>query len=193
MKRFVDVIAMLTVLALLGGVALHFVMHWAEKDDAAGARRAVQELEREVRVRAGSGDTEVNARGWPVMIDPAWFEQPPRNRLLDGDRPWIEIATLEQAELKDPPVRVAATKAHAGFWYNPYQGIVRARVPLAINDQRAVAAYNAVNEASITAIVVPLLTERVPASPEANETPAEGAEQSEPSKQAPSAGAAHAG
>jgi len=45
----------------------------------------------------------------------------------------------------DPPVRMTIDGKLASFWYNPYQGIVRARVPVCVSDRKALDLYNSIN------------------------------------------------
>ncbi len=112
-----------------------------------------QRLEREVRFRAATKAVELNARGWPVTIDPEWFSgDAPVNRLVSDEHPWVEVAGPDQAGLTHPPVRIAVDNSVAGFWYNPFQGIVRARVPVSVSDEQTTAVYNAVNQSSIPSI-----------------------------------------
>jgi hypothetical protein len=40
----------------------------------------------------------------------------------------------------------------AAFWYNPYQGILRARVPVMISDEESLSVYNRINSSSLTSI-----------------------------------------
>lgn len=111
-------------------------------------------LEMEVRFRAATKTAPLNARGWPASIDPAWFEQsPPRNALLDDDRPWVEVASEAESELTHPLVRMAVSRDIAAFWYNPSLGIVRARVPVMVNDAETTQAYNAVNGTALASIL----------------------------------------
>jgi len=90
-----------------------------------------------------------------VTIDPAWFQEAaPGNPLLDEDRPWVEVAGTSQADLLHPPVRMAVEKSIAAFWYNPYQGVVRARVPVMVSDDKATELYNRVNGTGMSSIFV---------------------------------------
>lgn len=125
---------------------------WASADDAArdsaafGARRAVLLISREVRTRGATGEAEVNGRGWPLTIDPAWFGRfPPMNPLTGRDRPWCEIASEAEHDLLHPARRMAVTEEDAAFWYNPAQGVIRARVGPEVSDQAALDVYNRVN------------------------------------------------
>lgn len=114
---------------------------------------AVERIELTLKVQAATGNADVNARGWPLTIDPAWFnELLPRNMLLAGERPWMEIALPEQAGLRHPPVRQAIDESVAEFWYNPALGIVRARVPLTVSDEQALTLYNRINGAQLASI-----------------------------------------
>ena len=110
-------------------------------------------IEQVVGYRAAAKSGDLNPRGWPVTIDPSWFDDaPPINPLLDADRPWIEIASAADAGLLNPPIRVAIDPTMAMFWYNPYQGVVRARVPVMVNDEIATQTYNQVNGATLGSI-----------------------------------------
>ncbi len=126
-----------------------------EKQDAEIDRAAteVRRFELEIKYRAASRLGELNARGWPVTVDPTWFDgEAPRNNLLSPEHPWVEVATIEQAELQHPPVRMAVTNELAGLWYNPFQGIVRARVPVMVSDNQAVKIYNRINDCALASI-----------------------------------------
>lgn len=117
-------------------------------------QNAISRLRRELDVRIATKAVELNERGYPKTIDPAWFkdQEQPVNRLLSDEHPWLEIAGPEQAHLKHPEVRVALTKDTPGLWYNPYQGVIRARVPTTVSDEEALTTYNKVNEASLTSL-----------------------------------------
>ncbi|MBC7773139.1 MAG: hypothetical protein H7210_11625 [Pyrinomonadaceae bacterium] len=153
MRWFLDAVGLVLVLAMLAGV-VYFKRESAERESAikrACASRHRMELE--VRYRSASRLGGLNARGWPKTVDAKWFEGlPPRNSLLPPERPWVEIATPEQAGMHDPPVRMAVDEHLAGFWYNPYLGIVRARVPVMVSDQEAVDLYNRVNSRNLASI-----------------------------------------
>lgn len=161
MRRLVDIAAILLVAAVTVGVV--YVRLDQQRDQATerAVRADVQRFGQEVQKRAATGETDINARGWPVTIDPAWFGgNPPQNPLLSADRSWVEVATPEQAYLLHPEVRVAADNTLAAFWYNPYQGVVRTRVPATLSDERALAMYNRLNQCALVSI---FQVERAPA------------------------------
>ena len=152
MRRLVDVVCALFIIGVVASI-LYFNSQTARQrhtiagvaDDLRRFRDAI-----ELHGAAGSG---TNARGWPATIDPAWFgSNPPRNELVTPDRPWVELATEDEAGLSDPDVRMTLNTRLASFWYNPYQGIIRARVPVEISDERALANYNAINGTHLDSI-----------------------------------------
>jgi hypothetical protein len=115
---------------------------------------AVRHIEQVIKFKGTVQTVSTNQRGWPVTVDPVWFENdPPRNPLLSTEHPWLEVAGPEQAAFQHPPVRLAVNTQLAGFWYNPYQGVVRARVPVMVSDQRATALYNRVNGTNLHSIL----------------------------------------
>ena len=120
----------------------------------AKARDQCRVMEQMIQYHAASKTGDLNARGWPVSVEAGWFEHaPPTNPLLDsGEHPWVEVASPNEANLNNPPVRMAITNDLAQFWYNPYQGIVRARVPVMVSDELAVDTYNEINGTSLKTI-----------------------------------------
>ncbi|MGD9688692.1 MAG: hypothetical protein AB7K52_02975 [Phycisphaerales bacterium] len=116
---------------------------------------AIREIERTVRYKVEFEQLAANSRGWPETIDPAWFEEIPRSRMLPPEHPWLEIAPVEHAAMRNPPVRLAVSSTLAGLWYNPYQGVIRARIPVQISDARSVALYNLINGTSLRSILEP--------------------------------------
>lgn len=153
LRRTVDVVCILSAVGLLGGLGAWQLEQTQGKTDEQKLAVAVQDFDRVLKMRAATKDVELNGRGWPVTIDPSWFQdEAPRNPLVSPDRPWVEIAPPEDADLSHPHVRVTLDERFASFWYNPYQGIVRARVPLRINDELSLALYNQVNGTTLTSL-----------------------------------------
>lgn len=169
MRRIVDIVALLTL--LVGGLGLGLWVWQARSEErqVEHTALAVQRLRREVEVRAVISLVDATRRSYPESIDPEWFgDDPPRNALLSaglaGERPWLEVAREDQADLTDPPVRIALTSRDAAFWYNPALGIVRARVSSNVSDKRALEIYNRVNGTSLESIhrLVPEAVEDTP-------------------------------
>ena len=146
MRVVIDTLVALMIAGVLAGVVLH---HRSKDDhiaDAAGARETVNRIQRELTLKGSLGSVETTRQGFPVSVDPTWFgEMIPINPLLDTDRPWMEIAPFKDRALDHPDVRTAMTRETASFWYNPYKGVVRARVPATLTDAAARSLYDAVN------------------------------------------------
>ncbi len=139
------------------------LFHWnrqaenAEQAQIDKARRSVTRLTGRVRLEGGMGRVEVNGRGWPRTIDPAWFKgDVPRNPLVPATHPWLEVAPEWQYRMTDPPDRLALSEEIAAFWYNPATGTVRARVSQAVSDERALEVYNEVNGTRLTTLFLPV-------------------------------------
>jgi hypothetical protein len=94
-------------------------------------------------------DNELNevydAGFFPPHVMPQWFNgEAPANPLVSGDRPWIDIAPPDDFN-EHPPDPLVDTDEQAAFWYNPNNGIVRARVPRQVSDTLTLALYNEAN------------------------------------------------
>lgn len=179
MRRFVDVFAGVVTLGFVGGLG------WIQVNDLNQTHRVgrvadeVRRFELEIKLRSAAEGAKLTGRGWPETVDPEWFKgDPPRNTLLSADRPWVEVASVEQSHLMHPPVRIGTTNDIAGFWYNPYQGVLRARVPFTVNDEEAIRLYNRLNGTELASIFASWEELRPPEMP--GTPPAELAESAEP-------------
>lgn len=153
MRRLVDLFAVITLIGL--GAAIFYTQKDRYQQQAAmdEVSQAVRMFDLKIKYHAATEGAELTARGWPVTIDPAWFEGAvPRNPMLSGDRPWLEIAGPVDAELQHPRLRMAVDSTLASFWYNPYNGALRARVPVTASDLEALDMYNAVNRTNLATI-----------------------------------------
>ena len=155
MARWLANIAALVLIAGLVAVLVTVARRdQLERRNLDDTMESLHRIEQTLRVQAAAGVGTLNARGWPVTIDGSWFTEPvPRNFLLAGERPWIEIATPEEAELRNPRVRQSVDGDIAEFWYNPAQGVVRARVPVTVSDEEATELYNRVNSTRLGSIL----------------------------------------
>ncbi|MBC7835588.1 MAG: hypothetical protein H7Y88_10890 [Phycisphaerales bacterium] len=153
MRWLLDILAVLTLLGLLAGAVLYQREKLRREAVLERAATDVRRLELEVKFRAVTKAVPLNDAGWPLTIDPAWFgTEAPRNSLLPGERAWMEVAADAQAGLQHPPVRMAVHGDEAAFWYNPRQGVVRARVPSMVSDAQATETYNRVNGTGLRSI-----------------------------------------
>ena len=150
MRLFMDSVIALMLTAILAGVV------WYKKVDQNNhamretARTEVRRFQQQISLQSALAKVERNDRGYPVTVDPDWFNGSlPANPLLGVNHPWLEVAGAEQKDLIHPPNRVAGSSLIAKFWYNPHTGMVRARVPAEVSDQAALEMYNFVNESAL--------------------------------------------
>ena len=98
MRMLVNAIVGLCVAAL---VAVVWVKSDREQDEAGralGAASAIRNIQQVLSYQAAYDKAPANSRGWPITIDPAWFEgEVPRNPLVSSQHPWIEIAPPSDA------------------------------------------------------------------------------------------------
>ena len=151
MRRFIDALAVLMVIGLLAGATMHLHKLNEAEQIRELARGEVHRLQQQVLRRAALTTVENRERGYPETIDPEWFHgNLPRNPLLGADHPWLEVASAGQRNLKHPPLRIASDSSLACFWYNPYTGIVRGRVPSDVSDAKALELYNRINDCRLS-------------------------------------------
>lgn len=156
MKLLVNIAAFGCLIACGSVLGFKAWTDYQQRQQAADCEAALSSLRQMVKRHAGLGDEALTGRGWPVTIQPDWFDSGvPRNPFLAGRAPWIEIATADEALLTHPPVRTDASGKRAEFWYNPYLGVVRARVPYLRTDEETLALYNEVNDSELPSLFTP--------------------------------------
>lgn len=152
MRWLRDCVAVVGLAALSAGTLYVYRQQETQVEAVQDVAQAVQSINQQIALQATTHTTALNERGWPRTIDPKWFDSPPMNDLVGDDHPWIEIAGPEDAALQHPRVRIAVSDQLAAFWYNPYQGVVRARVPVMLSDEDATRVYNQVNSCNLSTI-----------------------------------------
>lgn len=154
MRWILDAIAVMTLVALIGAVVMHRRTGSEREAQIEQTINELRRLELEIKYRAVTQETELNEVGWPMTVDAGWFEgEPPRNKVVSAGRAWVEVAGAGDANLLHPTVRMTVDDNMAGFWYNPFQGIVRARVPVMVSDSDSTALYNRINSASLASLL----------------------------------------
>jgi len=153
MRRVVDLICVLVV----ASIAVAAVMMNKRGDQFAErveeTRAALVTIQSELVIRSQSGQASLNPRGWSETIVPAWFGgELPANTVLSEDRPWMEIASVEQASWEHPRPLFDVSGSDAAFWYNPALGIVRARVPMQPTDKATIDSYNTINNVDLQSL-----------------------------------------
>lgn len=153
MRRFTNIVYVLGSLAVFGCVIGLHLTDRARRMEVERIAGEVRRFEQVIKLHAATNEVELTGRGWPTTISPSWFAgDAPTNTLLSPDRPWVEVATAEEANLLHPNNRIASDSTVPMFWYNPYQGVIRTRVPPTISDQRALRLYNRLNRTDLPSI-----------------------------------------
>ena len=151
MRLFMDTVIALTLLALLAGVVWYNRMDNSQQRERDSVRSEVRRFQQQIALQSALATVNHNERGYPETIDPDWFQgNIPVHPMLDASHPWLQVAGPDQEFLMHPPDPIAATNAMAKFWYNPYMGVVRARVPAGFSDAASLDLYNYINDSQLT-------------------------------------------
>jgi len=130
MRRLTNIVYALGTLAFLGAIIGLRLVDRSHEQHIEDIAEEVRRFEQVIKLHAATNGVELTGRGWPKTINPDWFgNDPPTNSLLSPDRPWVEVATSSEEHLLHPPNRIAGDPSVPVFWYNPYQGVIRTRVP----------------------------------------------------------------
>ena len=150
MRTLVNILVAVMLAGILVGVVMIRSTKGMKQDQIRTARDEVRRFQRQITFQTTIADVELTAEGYPVTADPNWFHgNLPQNPLIEVGHPWVEVAGRDERSLLHPPDVVVRDAAAAQFWYNPYKGLVRARVPADISDARALEVYNQVNDSRL--------------------------------------------
>lgn len=153
MRLLIDTLVAVMLAGVLAGVVYLQNLDTAHEEQVAETVESIRQIQQQIILQAALEQVALNSAGYPETVDVEWFELAvPQNTLLSGDRPWLEVAGVEQRDALNPNKLTATDSTVASFWYNPYQGIVRARVPAEVTDQTALAMYNRVNGTALTSL-----------------------------------------
>lgn len=153
LRRAVDLATVVAAVALTVMLGRYFSGAMQQDQDVDTVKSSLRRFNQVIAVKSASKDVALTDKGFPATLNVEWFgNDVPHNALVTAERPWVEVATAAEAKLKHPNVRIAADATTAGFWYNPYLGIFRARVPFEISDQKALDLYNQINGSSVASI-----------------------------------------
>lgn len=150
MRLMMDTLVALMLMALLGGVMWYKRADQTDTHQRESTRAEVRRFQQQISLQAALATVQHNERGFPATVDPQWFMGDlPDNTLLTNEHPWLEVAGPEEKDLVHPRLCVATSSTIAKFWYNPSNGILRARVPVTISDKAAIDLYTFVNECGV--------------------------------------------
>ena len=150
MRMLINGLTLLMIAGLLAGVAWYHQKEWSVRNHLDYVSGEVALLRQQILFRAAMGKVELSPQGFPVTVDPDWFTSGlPGNPLLESTHPWIEICDSNDWEQYHPVDPVAVSRKSAQFWYNPANGIVRARIPVGISDAASLKMYNHINDCDL--------------------------------------------
>lgn len=149
MRLLVDTVIALLLLAVLGTILWHQRADRHRAEQIAMVQQAMQAIESQSLYRAAIGDARASNAGYSDHLNPAWFDHLPNNVLVDHrEVPWLDSREDVGPDTLHPR-HIVADSHHAAFWYNPYRGTIRARVPAQMSWEQTVELYNQVNGTAI--------------------------------------------
>lgn len=160
MRILLNILIALTLVGIGVVVVMNRQVDTIKQDQIKKTKEEVRRFQRQITLQSAVADIELTSKGFPVTIDPLWFDGLlPSNTLLEVGRPWVQIAGWAERASLHPMDLAARDAAAAQFWYSPYKGVVRARVPADISDERALRIYNHVNGSRLTDMFSRIATE----------------------------------
>ena len=156
MRRLLpNTLMVLATAVILCGLALHYADQRQAATDLALAKFEVSRFQNQIHLQAALANADGPSSGSrpPESIDPKWFDgNHPVNPLLGPLHPWVEIEEPGYPERLHPLNLTAPDERSAQFWYNPGNGLVRARVPRGISDAKTLRTYNEINDSTLTSL-----------------------------------------
>lgn len=112
---------------------------------------SVHLIEQQILYHSMMDNVPLNEYGYPLTVKPEWFTtELPRNTTISSKHPWLEVDKNATHTTLHPDIIVAdGPTPLAGFWYNPTNGILRARIPQMISDQKTIEVYNDINRSNL--------------------------------------------
>jgi len=147
MRLLVDSLIALMLVAVLGGVLWHRRAAEQQVENVEATQKAMRAIEAQALYQGSLGQYETTWMGYPLVIEADWFKNRPQNLLADNSV-WLDIAGKSK-EFEPNPDHVTCEAGRAAFWYNPYRGIVRARVAPQMSAKATIDLYNMVNGTSL--------------------------------------------
>ncbi|MFK7790477.1 MAG: hypothetical protein AB8C95_13405 [Phycisphaeraceae bacterium] len=145
MRIVIDIMIGLMLIAVVAGGLYLYNSKAHDEQQTEVVRAALQQLQEQAAYHTTVQSAMAGQDVLLVHLHREWFgEDVPTNVLVEGDRPWIDLAP--PGDLGDhPPDPVVSSQTQAGFWYNPTTGTFRARVTPAASEALTLALYNEIN------------------------------------------------
>lgn len=151
-RLIVDSLIAMMLVAILAAVLWHYRSEQRLMKDYHFIHTVLDQLHDQTLYHKALGDVKLNAEGFPTQISPKWFgDQLPVNIMVPLSHPWMDIAPPNDQNT-NPPDAIITSSKQAGLWYNPNNGIFRARVAPQISDEATLKMYNRVNGTALAAL-----------------------------------------
>jgi hypothetical protein len=169
MRLLIDSMIVVMVLSIIGGTVAYRQESTRQDLDLDTVCDGLDRFQTKLQFHSALWQAQEQAVGeYPPQVMPGWFDdRPPQNTLISTDRPWVDIAPLEDYN-DQPPDPLATGPGQASFWYNPALGVVRARVPVQNTDRQTLELYNMVNGTSLSVLPCDRDPDRAPLAWNAN-------------------------
>lgn len=144
------------ILLMLAAVSLPAYQWWDKSREQAkrveSTIESIDAIREKIRYETAIITAFESALGYPDIVDPKWFgRSPPGNRLLEPDAQWLDRAP--EGDYEDhPPDPIHLSHQQGGFWYNPANGLLRARIPDQGSESANLKLYNQVNGTDLTSL-----------------------------------------
>ncbi len=172
MRIVIDIMIGLMLVAVVAGGLYLYNSRQHRARQAEAVRGALQQLQEQAAYHTAVESAMAGRDVLLVHLHREWFgEHVPTNVLLEGDRPWIDLAPPGDLG-EHPPDPVVSSELQAGFWYNPTTGTFRARVAPASSEALTLALYNDINGSALSGFDVIPDTSRQPLAHVLGQTPA---------------------
>lgn len=172
MRIVIDIMIGLMLIAVVAGGLYLYNSNTHGEEQAQTVRAALQRLQKQAAYHTTVQSAVAGQEVLLVHLHREWFgEDVPTNVLLDGDRPWIDLAPPGDLGAH-PPDPIISNENQAGFWYNPTTGTFRARVSPAASEALTLALYNEVNGTALPEFDTIPDTTRQPMAHVLGQTPA---------------------
>jgi len=149
MRLFIDTLLALTLIVVLGGIVWYQRQQQSWLENVTAVQDAMRAIESTALYHGALGEIETTDLGYARQIDPSWFDARPINRFFtDEARPWIDLVDQSDRGRFDPE-QIISEGSLAAFWYNPWRGLIRARVPAQLSQRDTLELYNLVNGTSL--------------------------------------------
>jgi len=145
----VEILIVVVILAIIAALAIPYFESPNLEAEIAATRRNIQVIRQALDLYR----TRLSMSQWPATLDTNWFmgNELPRNPFDPNFPDRLEVAGAGQATRIHPANRYLYTgNAPAGgaYWYNPANGIIRARVAAQSTPAESLRVYHEVNMTS---------------------------------------------